>query len=497
MVMNDSVEGLESSSHSETSEQDKLEERGDRYALLEVVNADGGGGVTASYLRLGVVPDLAIAGNPDAPRATGEDLAALVTGFVDDEEDPTVVPVHCDVCHFEEGAMHRDPPADEDAPPPELTRLRHARDDASHVCRYWGGEKGWVEVYVPPKVRKGESARLHTKGGWRDHSDGNRITTTRGDKVEVVRGNFRMLVLGRRDEPDYTAGWDVSGGHVSESSQTFQGESRIEWVKNYDGTWRVVETTVKGDVYSTFHGDTHDWFFGNEKVSTTGCEEPRLGKENPRIVDRTWADEIKSYTGSPKRHVPVIEDTTWADSIRSTTHADFVRSTTCVGGEQERVQAEQRLRAEAWGTDPPVDKPLSPGTISDTTYAKKIKSTTYGDVEDTIHGDSTTTIYGSETETMYGMVNEFTLGGETSVTLCVEPVTSVQATLLSTDISAALAKIELELALIKLEIDMGISIEVNADKKFKVKKIGSIDIDPQDVDIAITRTGIAVLNVIL
>ena len=44
-----------------------------------------------------------------------------------------------------------------------------------------------------------DSLKLHTKGGWRDHSDGNRITTTYGDKVEVIRGNYKMIVLGRQD----------------------------------------------------------------------------------------------------------------------------------------------------------------------------------------------------------------------------------------------------------------------------------------------------------
>ena len=47
--------------------------------------------------------------------------------------------------------------------------------------------------------RTAESARLYARGGWRDHSDGNRISTTYGDKVEVVRGNYKMIVLGRHD----------------------------------------------------------------------------------------------------------------------------------------------------------------------------------------------------------------------------------------------------------------------------------------------------------
>ena len=68
-------------------------------------------------------------------------------------------------------------------------------------------------TFFPDDYRTLESSQLHTKGGWRDHTDGNRITTTRGDKVEVIRGNYKLIVLGRQDQtkPKY-AGMDLSGG---------------------------------------------------------------------------------------------------------------------------------------------------------------------------------------------------------------------------------------------------------------------------------------------
>ena len=68
--------------------------------------------------------------------------------------------------------------------------------------------------YLTKAIRKEESKKLHTKGGWREHTEGNRITTTRGDKVEVVYGNYRLMSLGHQKQ---NAGWDLSGGHVSQS----------------------------------------------------------------------------------------------------------------------------------------------------------------------------------------------------------------------------------------------------------------------------------------
>jgi hypothetical protein len=49
--------------------------------------------------------------------------------------------------------------------------------------------------------RQAETLKLLTKGGWWDHSDGNRVTTTSGDKIEVIQGNYKLVVLGRQTVP--------------------------------------------------------------------------------------------------------------------------------------------------------------------------------------------------------------------------------------------------------------------------------------------------------
>src|SRR5262245_18222094 len=116
-----------------------------------------------SYLRLGAAA--AGAGDATDPGKDGEDLASLVTGFSDD------IRVRSDGVHS--------------ARPQTL--IKGVLD------------KGLIEGSpVDSEGRKAESSNLHKKGGWRDHSDGNRITTTRGDKVEVIRGNYQLLVLGRQ-----------------------------------------------------------------------------------------------------------------------------------------------------------------------------------------------------------------------------------------------------------------------------------------------------------
>ena len=211
-----------------------------RYLLLDIPNYNGAEAEAdqmSSYLRLGTVEDVNLAGNPDAPRATGEDLASIVTSFLDDE------------------------------------RRRDGCPD-----------------FVTEEARKAETARLHYKGGWRYYSDGNRITTTRGDKVQVIRGSYKLVVLGRQDAPHGGAGLDVSGGHI----EGLGAKSCIEWVQTFDGTWKVTETSEKGDTDTTQHGNSVSRSYGDIIHSTTGSDDET----------RPGVDASGAPTLSPRRTPP-------------------------------------------------------------------------------------------------------------------------------------------------------------------------------------------------
>jgi hypothetical protein len=168
------------------------------------------------------------------PDPTGEDLASLVQGFIDDtrnrgrprmvidpitgQHKPKKKPKHTP------GGQPADPGTTAQGPLygyPWVAPIAGAKapgqldaDDLSTTVdpQYTKSSK---PVFYPDDYRTLESSQLHTKGGWRDHTDGNRITTTRGDKVEVIRGNYKLLVLGRQDQtkPKF-AGMDLSGGQA-------------------------------------------------------------------------------------------------------------------------------------------------------------------------------------------------------------------------------------------------------------------------------------------
>jgi hypothetical protein len=376
-----------------------------KYLLLEVPNfnlASGEDAAMSSYLRLGAVADLSIAGKAGAPKSSGEDLAAKVTSFQDDD------------------------------------RLRDGCPD-----------------FVSPGERQAETAKLHTKGGWRDHSDGNRVTTTRGDKIEVIQGNYTQLILGRGDDE---AIWDVSGGHVYQNDITFGGSTKIEWVQIYDGTWKVTEKTFKGDVDTTYVGDTVDYYYGKRKESTTGSEQPCTPsgneapeemeyvkyKYNPRIIDRTWAESMESYTGSEALRVPSITDETWAGEIVSSTHAGSMTDETIVDDAIRSTTKADTIRSETTAR-----------VMRSTTHADTIDDTTYGDSTSTTHGNTRSFNYGNDFTMVQGISTEVMILGSNEVTVGEEVSVTVGAVV---DVSLAA----------KLEIDLGASLSITLGPKVEL-----------------------------
>jgi len=323
-----------------------------KYLLIEVPNyndATSEAEAMGSYLRLGAVKDPSLAANPGAPKASGEDLAALITSFIDD------------------------------------TRKRDGCPN-----------------FVPEAERQAETAKLHTKGGWRDHSDGNRVTTTRGDKIEVIKGNYRMLVLGRQDDK---AGWDVSGGHIQDATDLYTAGTIIEWVQNYAGTWKVTEKTEKGDVDTTYHGDTFDKYFGNKQTSITGSAAPTAERPNPTVLSQTWALRLESYTGSAACPVPEISDETWATSIKSATNAQEISDKTMAQTISSNTSAVT------------ITDTTSATTITSSTAASIVSDTTVGDVQSFTVGNVSDVTVGNAASITIGATEEITIGGLVELTV--------------------------------------------------------------------------------
>lgn len=193
---------------------------------------------------------------------------------------------------------------------------------------------------IPKSERKDNSDKLFTRGGWWDHSDGNRVSTTYGDKVEVIRGNYKLVVMGRQDDPGYAASLDASGGIIQDVGHSMSGSSiRVEYRQDkYEGVWHLENATLGFIQTEDFAGDQFEHFWGEKQYSTTGSEEGSVEKAgktfgNPHILEKTWAEKIESYTGSKKRRIPEIYEETWAKETFSKTDVsgDSTEETYCGG----------------------------------------------------------------------------------------------------------------------------------------------------------------------
>ncbi|WP_437977454.1 hypothetical protein WMF11_11190 [Sorangium sp. So ce295] len=275
---------------------------------------------------------------------------------------------------------------------------------------------------------------------WRDHTDGNRVITTRGDKVEVIGGTYKMTVLGRRE---FEGGWKAEDGQINEKSITFYGSGEFDFIQGPRGEKRLREKTVKGEVHTTYHGDAFEFHYGSKLESVTGHDSPPrnldeitdpwglpssgvLG-ENPTIVDRTWAKSISSYTGSAKLRVPSISNETWADTMVSKTHATSMTDETTIDGPSKSTMKAGSITTSTTVTGT-IDDHTEADIIKSTTKASKIISETHADTEDDKYGDadsytqgnSKTVVEGIETTINLGMVNEVVLGGMIEATLGAE-----------------------------------------------------------------------------
>jgi hypothetical protein len=196
------------------------------------------------------------------------------------------------------------------------------------------------------------SAKLYTAGGWVDHTDGNRITTTGGDKVEVIWGNYRMVVLGRPtgdNDPKTNASSDYTGavtehggghsiGHDDGPADTLE----IRWVERYGGTWRVTEATSNGDSYAFATGNNYEEMQGTvvEHMigNTYGFHGPRSkmpsdwkaeqsdGKNSvptePSVFPTTLISDTKTYYDAEELVYANTTAKQYADTIKESKYVD-------------------------------------------------------------------------------------------------------------------------------------------------------------------------------
>lgn len=341
--------------------------------------------------------------------------------------------------------------------------------------------------------REAQSAVLHTRGGWRDHSDGNRITTTVGDKIEVIRGNYKMIVLGRQDDPEAAAGWDVSGNIIHDFAYMMPGAGvRTEWSQRYDGVWNL-QNYMENMISSTnFAGDFYEFKWGEHHETTVGSEAPTpkgpngYPRQNPHIIEKTWAEKIESYTGSPVLPVPIIHEETWALASTSITNvaALISETTTCPGA----VTTTSTLGAVT-------DTTVAGTVVESTTVATSMTSSTtcplISEMTTCAGAMSSITTAGNINEvTTVGAMSGITLAGTMADISVSGPKLGIDLAITKTSIDVAALVIELTAAL-KLTFELSASIEIYVGAKLELQAAGGKKLTTDGEEVAITKKTVA------
>jgi|HubBroStandDraft_4_1064222.scaffolds.fasta_scaffold52821_2 hypothetical protein len=224
------------------------------------------------------------------------------------------------------------------------TRLRGTPDDGTMTINNMAPLTitAGQTVANTPANRQAETLSLLTKGGWWDHSDGNRITTTVGDKIEIIQGNYKLVVLGRQPLPPPRTGsadtnysnlvdnafiTDVSGGHFQEQYpsptpciKTIEyslDASTNEWTLYQDNSLGNLITKLKGRTVDMFQGSSRETYVGSDPtLSTNSSDWTPSSTLDPVLTSKTWAQRIMTYVGSAQKPVPEIFTLTFADAIQ-------------------------------------------------------------------------------------------------------------------------------------------------------------------------------------
>jgi hypothetical protein len=162
-------------------------------------------------------------------------------------------------------------------------RVHHGDTNPAAVYLRDDGATRVTATQNPTAFVTARTAELLTRGGIREHTDGNRLTTTRGDRIEVIGGNHKLVVLGRRwerrnddghfDEHGWEPAYVESSGGVSMERSNTGTDEEVHY--RYTGTperWQIVTETIHGNAIDVYEGNRHETYCCRELIETIGGE---------------------------------------------------------------------------------------------------------------------------------------------------------------------------------------------------------------------------------
>lgn len=163
--------------------------------------------------------------------------------------------------------------------------------------------------------------------GWEDHTSGHRISTTGGDKLEIVKGKSYVHVLGADD-------FDVSEGQKSIArSGSNPKDPGFDPLKNGDKRPMIVERTwARYKVEETWLGLNRVTPDSKLPIDENIALDSLPGLIDGESREYTYGTKLSSWTGDAANWIDDIEEHTYVHRSNSFTTADAINDVTMVKG---------------------------------------------------------------------------------------------------------------------------------------------------------------------
>ena len=248
-------------------------------------------------------------------------------------------------------------------------------------------DDGNVQTTSTPQKLTGE---LLTRGGFRLHTDGNYISTTRGDRIDVIFGNHHLAVLGRTggsssDDVWRPAFWESSGGHTVRDDVAQRGRlTQVAWDANR-GAYKTYFNTLKGNHTVRFQGPLERVFACDTWVDKVG---PTISSDGQTEIAATSARPHEQTDADTKWVNPSAgPGSTWPRAPQTPDFTETIDAKAIV----ENVKVKPSLGARSSDTAP------SAGSITKTRYVASSESRWIhaNSVDDLIYADSNAEVHES------------------------------------------------------------------------------------------------------
>ncbi|MFO0552599.1 MAG: hypothetical protein U0271_29685 [Polyangiaceae bacterium] len=189
--------------------------------------------------------------------------------------------------------------------------FRWANGLSEPSTKYWRADGNTTTETTPSAL----TAELMTRGGIRLHTDDNYVSTTRGDRVDVIFGNHHLAVLGRTGSAD--AYRESSGGHAVRADRSTPHRTTLVSWNAARGAFRTYEETVKGNHTTRFEGPLETTYECDEIVERVGRAYDDDADEAP-LIPATSAEAHEQTDAADKWVNPSSgEGTGWPRSEES------------------------------------------------------------------------------------------------------------------------------------------------------------------------------------